>query len=126
MVQTEQMILKEMMRLLNDLNKATYGDFKANGHVIPPNANRFYYTANRLYEQVDILVKNYSPKYMSSSDYMHIYDSQRVVLLYLDVLKDNKKLKGQEITWELEKYLMELYGVFNCISTYCKEQGYIK
>ena len=51
MIQTEQMILEEIMRLLNDLDKATYGDYKANDHVIPPNANGFYYTAKRLYEQ---------------------------------------------------------------------------
>lgn len=121
MIQTEQMILEEIMRLLNDLDKATYGDYKANDHVIPPNANGFYYTAKRLYEQVDILVKDYSPHYVSPSNYKFIYDSQRVTLLHLDVLKGNRKLKGQELTCELEKYLEELYGIFGCISTYYKK-----
>ena len=125
MIQTEQMIQKEIMRLLVDLDKATYGYYMANGRVIYPNASRFYYTAKRLYEQVDLLVNKYSPNYISSSNYMFIYNSQRVTLLHLDVLKDNKKLTGQGLTYELEKYLMKLYGIFSCISTHCKKQGNI-
>ena len=121
MIQTERMILDEIRQLFDDLDKATYGDYKANGHVIPPNASRFYYTTKRLYEQVDILVKDYNPNYMSPSDYMCIYDSQRIILLHLDVLKDCKKLNGQELTWELEKYLTKLYGIFGCISTFCEK-----
>lgn len=72
MIQTERMILDEIRQLFDDLDKATYGDYKANGHVIPPNASRFYYTTKRLYEQVDILVKDYNPNYVSPSDYMYI------------------------------------------------------
>ena len=64
MIQTEQMILEEIMRLLNDLYKATYGDYNANDHVIPTHANGFYYTATRVYDQVDILVNVYSPHYV--------------------------------------------------------------
>ncbi len=86
-------MLQNITRLFADLETATYGDYKANGHVIPPNASRFYYTTKRLYEQVDILVKDYSPNYVSSSDYMCIYDSQRIILLHLDVLKDCKKVE---------------------------------
>jgi len=121
MKKTEEQMLQNITRLFADLETATYGDYKANGHVIPPNASRFYYTTKRLYEQVDILVKDYSPNYVSSSDYMCIYDSQRIILLHLDVLKDCKKLNGQELTWELEKYLTKLYGIFGCISTFCEK-----
>lgn len=122
MLQTEQMILEEIRRLLDDLEKATYEDYRANGRVIQPNANKFYFTAKRLYEQVDILVAEYSPDYISPSNYKFIYDSQRRILLKLELLKDDKKLKGQELTWELEGYLMELNGMFNCISTYCDKR----
>lgn len=125
MIKTEQLILEEIMRLLDDLDKATYGTYRANGHVIPPNASWFYSIAKRLYEQTDLLVNNYSPGYISSSDYNFIYDSQRVILLHLDVLRDNKKVAGQVLTRELENYLMELNGVFGCISTYGKKKGYI-
>ena len=121
MMQSEQMILEEIMQLLDDLNKATYGDYKANGLVISPNANRFYNATKRLYEHVDILVKDFSPDYVSPSNYTFIYNSKRKILLYLDVLRDNRKLKGHELTWELEKYLMELYGLFDCISSYCEK-----
>lgn len=124
MIQTEQLILEKIMRLLDDLDKATYGCYRANGNVIPSDASRFYYSAKRLYEQVDILVKDYSPDYVSPSDYRFICNSQRVTLLNLKVLKDSKKLKGQELTWELEKYLMEFYGMFSRISTHCEKCRY--
>lgn len=122
MIQTEQTIREEIRRLLEDLEKATYDDHRANGRVIQPDASRFYFTAKRLYEQVDMLVAEYSPDYVSPSDYKSIYDSQRITLLNLEMLKDNKKLKGQELTWKLEEYLMELNGLFDCISTYCNKR----
>lgn len=37
MIQTEKMILEEIMRLLKDLENATYGETKANGLNFPPN-----------------------------------------------------------------------------------------
>lgn len=123
MIQTEKMKLEEIMRLLKDLENATYGEFKTNGLVFSPNANRFYYSAKHLYESTDELINRFSPEYITTSDYRFICASQRVTLLQLAVLKDNKKLKGEEITWELEKYLTELQGLFSCISTYCKKQG---
>lgn len=124
-MQTEKILLIEIMQLLEDLEKATYGSYRADGHVIPPNASRFYSIVKRLYEQTDILVNTFSPGYISSSDYNFIYDSQRVILLHLEVLRNNKKVADQVLTRELENYLMELNGVFGCISTYCKKMGYI-
>ena len=49
--------------------------------------------------------------------------SRRDTLLQLDVIKDDKTMKDEEVTWELEKYLTELQGLFDCIYTYCKKQG---
>ena len=123
MVKTEKMIIEEIMQLLNSLENATYGEFKTSGLVFCPSANRFYNSAKKLYESVDELINNYSPKYISFSDYKMISASQRDTLLQLDVIKDDKKMKDEEVTRELEKYLAKLQGLFNCISTYCKTQG---
>ena len=123
MIQTEKMKLEEIMRLLKDLETATYGEFKANGLIFPPSVSRFYYSAKKLYESTDELIDRFSPEYVTDSDYIFICASQKDILLQLDVLKDNKNLKDMEVTWELEIYLMELQGLLNCISTYCKKQG---
>ncbi len=122
MIQTEKQILKEIMSLLGELDKATYGEYKANDHFLPPSASRFYHTTRRLYENVDTLVNNYSPTYITHNDYSYIYDSPRLYLLDLNVLR-YKKLEAQELTWELEKYLIKLHGVFQCVSEYCKTQN---
>ena len=121
MVKTEKMLLEEIMRLLKDLENATYGEFKTNGLVFCPSASRFYYSAKKIYESVDELINNYSPKYVSFSDFKMISASQRDTLLQLDVIKDDKTRKDEEVTRELEKYLTKLQGLFNCISTYCKK-----
>ena len=123
MIKTERILLEEIMRLLKDLENATYEETKPNGLVSPPNASKFYYSAKKLYESTDELIDRFSPEYITSSDYRFICASQRVTLLQLAVLKYNKKLKGVEITRELEKYLTELQELFSCISTYCKKQG---
>lgn len=123
MIQTEKIKLEEIMRLYNNLEKATYGEYKTNGIVSRPSASRFYYTAKKLYESVDELIDNYSPKYISFSNSKMISASRRDTLLQLDVIKDDKTMKDEEVTWELEKYLTELQGLFDCIYTYCKKQG---
>lgn len=48
MVKTEKMLLEEIMRLLKDLENATYGEFKTNGIVFRPSASRFYYSAKKI------------------------------------------------------------------------------
>lgn len=120
MIKTEKQILEEIMNLLGELDNATYGEYRANFHFLPPSASWFYHTARRLYENVDILVNNYSPTYITHNDYSYIYDSQRVDLPYLDSLIYNKKLKDQKLTKELEKCLIKLHGVFRCVIEYCK------
>lgn len=118
MIQTEKMILGEIMRLLKDLENAAYGETKANGLIFPPNLSRFYYRAKKLYEIVDELVERFDPKYVTHTDYKFICESQRYILRQLDVLKDNTNIKGMEVTRRLEDYLTRIQGVFSCISTY--------
>lgn len=90
MIKTEKQILDEIMNLLGELDKATYGEYKANYHFLPPSASWFYHTARRLYENVDILVNNYSPTYITHDDYSYIYDSQKLVLVDSNVLQHKK------------------------------------
>ena len=123
MIQTEKMILEEIMRLLNDLENSTYGETKNNGLDFPPNLSKFYYGTKRLYKIVDELVERFNPEYITYTDYKYICESQKDTLLQLAVLKDNKKLKGIEVTWELENHLTKIQGLFSCISTYCSHQG---
>ncbi len=115
MKETEEYILNEINQLFINLEKATYGEYKANGHFIHPSANSFYYTLKKLYDYIDNLVNNYNPQYIYPSNYMFIYDSQRTILPRLNVLRNNKKLKGHELTNILQQYLEELNGVFTCI-----------
>ena len=123
MIKTEKILLEEIMRLLKDLENATYEEAKTNGLVFPPNASKFYYSAKKLYESTDELIDRFSPEYVTDSDYKFICASQKDILLQLDVLKDNKKLKGMELTWELETYLATLHDLFHCITDYCNKQG---
>ena len=83
----------------------------------------FIIVQKKIYESVDELINNYGPKYVSFSDYKMISASQRDTLLQLDVIKDDKTMRDEEVTRELEKYLTKLQGLFSCISTYCKKQG---
>lgn len=117
MMQTEKELLKEIMRLLSDLENATYGEYKTNGVVFTPNASRFYFSAKKLYTCTDELIAQYHPNYVTSSDYNFICASKRVILNNLSVLKE-KKLKNNEITWELELILSEIQSLFKCISMY--------
>ena len=121
MIQTERMILEEIMRLLKDLENATYGETKNNGLDFPPNSSKFYYGAKKLYKIVDELVERFNPKCVTDTDYKFICESQKDTLLQLAVLKDNKKLKGMAITWALEDYLKNIQGLFSCISSYCTQ-----
>jgi hypothetical protein len=116
MIKTEKMLLEEIMRLLKDLEIATYEEQKPNGLVFPPNANKFYYSAKKLFESTDELIDRFSPEYVTNSDYKFICATQKDILLQLDVLKDNKNLKDMEVTWELENYLIKIQGLFSCIS----------
>ncbi len=120
MEQTEVKLLQEITQLFADLNVATYGRERANGRFLPPDANKFYYSTMRLYKAIDELVEKYQPAYITESDYRFIYDSQRPLLLELNVLRDKNKLQGDYLTWKLEKYLSKIESLFFCVLSYCK------
>lgn len=123
MIQTEKMIVKEIVQLLNSLDAATYGEYKTNGVIIRPSISRFYHITRKLYELTDELVDKYNPQYITSSDYKFICESQRDTLFRLAVLKDNKTLDDMEITRELETYLSTLHGLFHRITDCFNKQG---
>jgi hypothetical protein len=122
MKHTEEQSLQDISRLLDDLNTATYGKERANGHLMPPNASNFYCCAKRLYDVTDELIEAYHPAYITENDYRFIYDSRRTVLLELSVMKDGNELQGDNLTWELEKYLLKIQGLFGCILLHCKSK----
>lgn len=122
MKHTEEQTLQEISRILDELDAATYGRERANGHLMPPNASNFYCCAKRLYEVTDELIKEYHPAYITESDYRFICDSRRLLLLELSVMKDENKLQGDNLTWELEKYLLKIQGLFACILSHFKSK----
>ena len=118
MKQTEEQLLQEITRLYTDINTATYGRERANGQILPPNAERFYYSAKHLYEIVDELVDKYQPAYITDNDFRFIYDSQRLLIPELYIFKDRNKLKGDKLTQKLEEYLLKIQGDFSCILSF--------
>ena len=115
MIQEEKQIKKDIVQLFTDLEVATYGCEKANGHYLSPNASSFYWCAKRIFELTDELVKEYQPIYISGIEYKFIYDSRKRLLLELDVLKDKKQANEIELTYKLEEYLTKMQGLFKCI-----------
>ena len=115
MKQKEELMLQETVRLFADLKVVTYGKERANGHSIRPDTRSFYYCAKRIYDTIEELVDVYQPDYITASDYNFICDSKRTLLLELEVFKDRNKLEGDYLTYELEKYLMKMQGIFGCI-----------
>ena len=120
MKQTEELMLQETGRLFAELEVATYGKGRANGRSIRPDARSFYYCAKRIYDTIEELVNSYQPDYITASDYNFICDSKRTLLLELEVFKDRNKLEGDYLTYELEKYLMKMHGLFDHILSQSK------
>ena len=108
MKMTEKNILREIARLLAELDVATYGDDNHRCRTIPPSVSRFHLCTTQIFKLIDELVANYQPDYISNSDYYYICDCERSIKLELDVLKDNKRLHGQQLTWALEPYWEKL------------------
>jgi len=115
MEQTEKRILESINQIFDDLDAATYGKERNNGHFLPPDASIFYHRVKRLYDLVDELVDNYQPDYITGFDYRFINDSQRTLLPDLAVFQERNKLKGEQLTWELEKYLLRIEELFGCV-----------
>ena len=116
MKKTEKEILREITRLIDELDVATYGDDKHKCRNIPPSAYRFYHCTTQIFKLVDEVVANYHPDYISNSDYYFICDCERSIRLGLDVLKDNKRLSNQSLTWAVEPYLEKLQSLFKDIA----------
>ena len=122
MKQTEKLMLQKTGRLFAELEVATYGKERANGLSIRPDARSFYYCAKRIYDTIEGLVDIYQPDYITASDYYYICDSKRTLLLELEVFKDRNKLEGDYLSYELEKYLMRMHGLFGHILSQCKSK----
>ena len=125
---SEEQILKEVIRLFSNLEDATYGKERTNGHSIHPDTGNFYVHAKRLYELTDELVADYRPDYVTLSDYQLILDSKRELLLELNVQKGKKRRSKQELTYLIEPYIMKLQGLFgkilsvaNSMQHYCNK-----
>jgi len=122
MKHTEEQMLQETGRLFADLEVATYDRERANGRSIRPDARSFYYCAKHIYDTIEELVGGYQPDYITASDYNHICDSKRTLLLELEVFKDRNKLEGDYLTCELDKYFMKMQGLFGCILSQCNSK----
>lgn len=121
MEQTEKLILENINQIFDDLDAATYGRERNNGHYLSPDVSIFYHSVKHLYDLVDELVDKYQPDYITGIDYRFIYDSQRTLLPELAVFKDRCKLRGEQLTWELEKYLLKIQGLFSCVLSNCNK-----
>lgn len=108
-------ILSEVTHLIDELEVATYGSDKHVYRTIDPSAYRFYLCAKQIYKLIDDLVAEYQPDNISNSDYYYICDCKRTTILELEVLKDNKRLHGQQLTWALEPYLDQMNDLFKSI-----------
>ena len=120
MKQKEKLMLQEIVRLFTELEVATYGKERANGRSLRPDARNFNYCAKRIYDTIEELVDGYQPDYITASDYNFICDSKRTLLLELEVFKDRNKLEDDDLTYQLEKYLVIIQGLFGRILSYCK------
>lgn len=115
MRKSENEILREIARLLTELDVATYGDDNHKCRTIPPSASRFYLFTMQIFKFVDELVAEYHPDYISNSHYYYICDCERRFKLELGVLKDNRSLNGNQLTWALEPYFEKLKDLFKDI-----------
>lgn len=115
MKMTEKNILREIARLLAELDVATYGDDNHKCRTIPPSASRFYLFTMQIFKFVDELVAEHQPDYISNSYYYYICDCERRFKLELEVLKDRKSSNDQSVTWDLEPYLDQMNDLFKSI-----------
>lgn len=115
MEQTREKLYKHINYLYKELVKATYGEDKTNGHYIGPSTDRFYIITCQLYDAIDEIFENFCPPHLSINDWRLINGHKRNIILDIDVLKDNKKIQGDKLTWTLEKILSKVKGDVKCI-----------
>ena len=110
---SEEILLKEIVRIFTNLEKATYGYDRTNGNHIPPSIRQFKLCANRLYEIAYTIIENYPHDYINDRDLYFLYDFERLDLRNLELL-DSKKIYGEYgLSDELEKYLLKIQELFS-------------
>ena len=107
---SEELLLKEIVQILTNLEKATYGYDRANGNHIPPNVSQFRLCTKRLFEIVNTVVENYPHDYIDDRDLWLLYDSERLDLYNLELLDSKKNYVEYLLSDELEKCSLILCG----------------
>jgi len=110
---SEELLLKEIVQILTNLEKATYGYDRANGNHIPPNVSQFRLCTKRLFEIVNTVVENYPHDYIDDRDLWLLYDSERLDLYNLELLDSKKNYVEYLLSDELEKYLFKMQSLFS-------------
>ena len=110
---SEELLLKEIVQILTNLEKATYGYDRANGNHIPPNVSQFRLCTKRLFEIVNTVVENYPHDYIDDRDLWLLYDSERLDLYNLELLDSKKNYVEYLLSDELEKYLFKIQELFS-------------
>ena len=110
---SEELLLKEIVQILTNLEKATYGYDRANGNHIPPNVSQFRLCTKRLLEIVNTVVENYPHDYIDDRDLWLLYDSERLDLYNLELLDSKKNYVEYLLSDELEKYLFKMQSLFS-------------
>ena len=110
---SEENLLKQIVQILTNLEKATYGYDRANGNHLPPSVGQFKLCSKRLYEIANTIIENYPHDYISDRDLLFLYDFERLDLRNLELL-DSKKNNGEYgLSDELEKYLFKMQSLFS-------------
>lgn len=109
---SEEILLNEIVQILTKMEKATYGYDRANGNHIPPNVSQFRLCTKRLFEIVSTIVENYPHDYIDNRDLLLLYDSERLDLYNLELLNSKKNYGGYDLSDELEKYLFKMQSLF--------------
>jgi hypothetical protein len=109
---SEEILLNEIVQILTKMEKATYGYDRANGNHIPPNVSQFRLCTKRLFEIVSTIVENYPHDYIDDRDLLLLYDSERLDLYNLELLNSKKNYGGYDLSDELEKYLFKMQSLF--------------
>lgn len=101
--------LSEISNLYEELRKDTYGERKGGGHELPPNSNSFYVYACRLYKTVWDILEHY-PEFKLGCSKELIFDSERLVLYELNILRSEKNKDNNSLRETLEKYYLKIGG----------------
>ena len=115
MEKTRNELLERIDYLCKELEKATLGEDKPNGRHLAPSADYFYSIANHIYDTIDEFFENFGLPHLSINDWQLVNDQRRNLILDIDVLRENKRIQGEELTRKLENYLSKIKGDVNLI-----------